>query len=269
VTLLFNIICLLIKRIAIGKPKEDIILFLHGAWHGAWCWEKYFMDIFAEQGYENYALTLRLHNNGGKIKGINTISILDYVEDLTNAVDDIINQAGKEPIIIAHSMGGLVLQKYLEKRSCKKAVLMATLPVSGVLRTTTNFLIKKSYSLPSILTFNLYGLVNSIPKLKWAFFSDDAKEEDLKLCEENLCSESYRAFLDMQFPRVKINYHTKIPMLVIGAALDNIFTVNEQKKTAEKFNADLIIVPDIAHNMMLDTRHQQTSKEILEWLKKS
>lgn len=129
-----------------GNTKEDVVLFLHGAWHGAWCWEKYFMNIFAEAGYENYAVTLRLHKNKGKIKGINSISISDYVEDLTNAVDDVINQTGKEPIIIAHSMGGLVLQKYLEKRSCKKAILMTTVPASGVLRTTFNFLFKKSGS---------------------------------------------------------------------------------------------------------------------------
>jgi len=257
----------LIKKAAIGNLQEDIILFLHGAWHGAWCWQKYFMNIFAKQGYENYAITLRLHQQVGKIKGINTISILDYVEDLTTAVDDIISQTGKEPIIIAHSMGGLVLQKYLENRSCKKAVLMATVPVNGVLRTTTNFLFKKRYSLPSLLMFNLYGLVNSIPKLKWAFFSEDAKEEDLKLCEANLCSESYRAFLDMLYPNVKINYHTKIPMLVIGAELDNIFTINEQKKTAEKYNADFKLVPNIAHDMMLDVLHKEAAKEILVWLK--
>ena len=67
----------MIRKAAKGNPQEDIILFLHGAWHGAWCWEKYFMDIFAEQGYENYAITLRSHQEAGKVKGINAISILD------------------------------------------------------------------------------------------------------------------------------------------------------------------------------------------------
>ena len=165
-------------------------------------------------------------------------------------------------------MGGLVLQKYLENRSCKKAVLMTTVPVNGVLRTTINFLLKKSYSWPSLLVFNLFGLVDSIPKLKWAFFSENAKEEDLKLCEANLCSESFRAFFDMLYPNVKINYHTKIPMLVIGAELDNIFTINEQKKTAEKYQADFKIVAKIAHDMMLDARNEVAAKEILDWLAK-
>ena len=26
------------------------LLFLHGAWHGAWCWDEHFLDFFATQG---------------------------------------------------------------------------------------------------------------------------------------------------------------------------------------------------------------------------
>jgi pimeloyl-ACP methyl ester carboxylesterase len=27
------------------------LLFVHGAWHAAWCWDEYFLDFFAENGY--------------------------------------------------------------------------------------------------------------------------------------------------------------------------------------------------------------------------
>ena len=27
------------------------LLFVHGAWHGAWCWAEHFLDFFAAQGY--------------------------------------------------------------------------------------------------------------------------------------------------------------------------------------------------------------------------
>ena len=26
------------------------LLFVHGAWHGAWCWDEHFLDFFAAQG---------------------------------------------------------------------------------------------------------------------------------------------------------------------------------------------------------------------------
>lgn len=45
------------------KPKDISkavpLLFVHGAWHGAWCWEEYFLPYFAEHGYRSVALSLR------------------------------------------------------------------------------------------------------------------------------------------------------------------------------------------------------------------
>jgi len=65
-----------------GEKKEDVILFVHGAWHGAWCWEKYFMPFFANSGYDTYALTFRNHEKAGRINGINNTRLKDYLEDL-------------------------------------------------------------------------------------------------------------------------------------------------------------------------------------------
>ena len=252
----------MISKEAIGEKKEDTVLFLHGAWHGAWCWEKFFMPYFAKQGYDTYAINLRQHDNKGAVKGMNYNSIADYVEDLSNAVD----QLDKDPIIIAHSMGGLVLQKYLEKRPCKKAILMAPVPVSGVLRVTNHLLFTTTYALPSILRLNLWGLVNSKEKSQKLFLSPDADKDVVDFCENNLCSESFKAFLNMLYPNIKINFHTKIPMLVIGAENDQIFTSKELTRTAKKYNADLKILPDMAHDMMLDTHHEKAAQEIIDWI---
>lgn len=34
-------------------PRESHttpVLFVHGAWHGAWCWDEHFLDFFADKG---------------------------------------------------------------------------------------------------------------------------------------------------------------------------------------------------------------------------
>jgi hypothetical protein len=97
------------------------------------------------------------------------------------------------------------------------------------MRTTFNFLTKRNYAFPNLLTLNLFGLVDNISKSKWAFFSENINENDLEEFQSQMGSESFRAFLDMLFPNIKINFHTKIPMLVIGAEKDNIFTVKENQ----------------------------------------
>jgi pimeloyl-ACP methyl ester carboxylesterase len=32
------------------------LLFVHGAWHGAWCWDEHFLDLFADKGYRALAV---------------------------------------------------------------------------------------------------------------------------------------------------------------------------------------------------------------------
>lgn len=39
------------------------LLFVHGGLHGAWCWEEYFLDFFADKGYRALAVSLRGHGN--------------------------------------------------------------------------------------------------------------------------------------------------------------------------------------------------------------
>ena len=37
------------------------LLFVHGTWHAAWCWDEHFLDFFADKGYRAVALSLRGH----------------------------------------------------------------------------------------------------------------------------------------------------------------------------------------------------------------
>jgi len=253
----------MIHQPAIGTPQPHPILFVHGAWHGAWCWERYFMDIFARAEFDTYAFNLTGHEKPGRVKGINRIPFSRYVQDLEEAVA----QLDRPPIIIAHSMGGMIVQKYLEKHSCHKAVLLAPVPKSGVLSVSLRFLFSRTSAMLQLLQLNLLGLVNSTEKAKWAFFSEDAPSEEIDFCVSHLCSESFLAFAKLLVPAVKINYHRSTPMLVLAAENDTLFSVNELKRTAQKYQADFQVVPNTAHDMMLDNRYPETVNAILNWLK--
>jgi pimeloyl-ACP methyl ester carboxylesterase len=53
----------------------------------------------------------------------------DYLDDVQSATDSL----GSQPVLIGHSMGGFIVQKYLAKRRAPAAVLMASIPPQGVL----------------------------------------------------------------------------------------------------------------------------------------
>jgi pimeloyl-ACP methyl ester carboxylesterase len=112
------------------KIEHPPILFVHGAWHGAWCWEKYFMPYFAGKGYPVYALSFRGHGKSGGARGLKRYRVKDYVMDLRRVID----RMPISPILVAHSLGGHVVQKYLEQRRAPAAVLMAPVPVGGIVK---------------------------------------------------------------------------------------------------------------------------------------
>ncbi len=102
------------------------LLFVHGAYHGAWCWEN-FLPYFAEQGFEAHALSLRGHGASDGRERIRSIRTAEYIGDVVN----VSRRLSAPPVLIGHSLGCYIIQKYLEKHSAPAAVLLATVPVSG------------------------------------------------------------------------------------------------------------------------------------------
>ena len=50
-----------IARKAEGGSEYPPLLFVHGSCHAAWCWDEHFLPYFADHGFDSYALSLRGH----------------------------------------------------------------------------------------------------------------------------------------------------------------------------------------------------------------
>jgi pimeloyl-ACP methyl ester carboxylesterase len=105
------------------------LLFVHGGYHAAWCWDEHFLDYFADNGFRALAVSLRGHGGSTRSKPLGSCSISDYVDDTRSAAD----RLDSEPVLVGHSMGGFVVQKYLETYRAPATVLMASMPPQGVL----------------------------------------------------------------------------------------------------------------------------------------
>ena len=110
----------MIVRLSEASHNLGNLLFIHGMCHGAWCWDQGFMQLFTKEGYNCYAINLRKHDSSGKTAGINKVSIQDYLQNIKAAISEI----GDEVILIGNSMGGFMIQKYLEKHHIERAVLI-------------------------------------------------------------------------------------------------------------------------------------------------
>jgi pimeloyl-ACP methyl ester carboxylesterase len=59
-----------------SKAHPVPLLFVHGGWHSAACWNN-FLDFFAGAGYRAVALSLRGHGASPTYKRFHTCSIVD------------------------------------------------------------------------------------------------------------------------------------------------------------------------------------------------
>jgi non-heme chloroperoxidase len=105
------------------------LLFVHGAFAGAWTFAEHFLPYFAAHGFPSYALSLRGHGASYGRDALTWASLADFVEDLEEAVAAI----GETPVLVGHSMGAVVVMKYLERAEAPAAALIAPVPPHGLL----------------------------------------------------------------------------------------------------------------------------------------
>ena len=238
------------------------LLFIHGAWHAAWCWDEHFLDYFASKGYAVHALSLRGHGSSPGRERLRWARVREYVADVAHVA------AGLDtlPVVIGHSMGGMVVQKYLEQHSAPAGVLLASVPPTGVLRTTLNIARNHPLKFAQVnLTMSLYPLVFTPELARANFFSPDMPEEQVREYAEQLQDESYLGFLDMlmfSLPRPRL---VTAPVLVLGATGDAIFTPREVRATARAYGTEPVFF-DMAHDMMLEAGWQNVADRIIAWL---
>lgn len=252
-----------ISEKAEDKKHSTPILFAHGAWHGAWCYQKYFMPYFASQGWDTYALSYRDHA-GSEKTGMRTNRIKHYVDD----VEQVVKELPEKPILVAHSMGGMVAQKYLERDGLPACVLLAPVPKAGVWPITIYMLTHHPLQfLKANLTMSLWPVVEKPEIAKHLFFSPDIPEHEFQECFSKIQDEAYFGFWDMlilSLPRSKECHGT--PILLLGAENDSFFPRSQEERTAKAYNAPAEFFPGMAHDMMVEKDWQKVADRIIGWL---
>jgi pimeloyl-ACP methyl ester carboxylesterase len=254
----------IISREPKGKRFETPLLFIHGTGHGAWCWDENFLPYFAENGFSSHALSLRGHGKSEGRERLKWTSISDYISDVFQAASEL----PKMPVVIGHSLGGLVATKFLEKHDAPAAILFAPSPSEGMFWSGLKLQMQHPWLFTKIALKQDYAVMFSTPSLAKKFlFSADANDRKVAEYAGNFGSESYLAALEMIYNLPKPQ-KIKAPLLVLGAANDALIAPKKIEKTAHAFNADCKIFPDTAHDMMLESGWRAVADFMIEWLEK-
>lgn len=240
------------------------LLFVHGAWHAAWCWDEYFMPYLAGQGYACHAVSLRGHGSSDGRERLRWTRLHDYVEDVAETVA----QLAAVPVLVGHSMGAFVVQKYLERHSAAGAVLLASIPPTGAIVTTLRVLRRDPLAfVKANATMSLAPIVATPQMARKYLFSASMPGERVSAYHRRLQDESYLAFLDLiAFALVRTTRVKRVPMLVIGGGHDTLVSPGEVRRTAEAYGTRAEIFPGMAHDLMLDVGWERVAERMARWL---
>ena len=248
-----------IHRQARGEAHPTPILFVHGAWHGAWCWEEHFLDWFADRGFTVAALDLRGHGSSPARGWFRSRRLRHYVAD----VAEVAATFATPPVVVGHSMGGMVVQKYLERHPAPAGVLVASVPPRGILRFVLHLVRHQPRVFAAYLaTLSAYPVVADPERAAALFFSDPTSPTSLAFavrCQD----EAFLATLDMlvlDLPRPK---RIDTDILVIGGELDAVFPPRDVRATAAAYGTTAVMV-DGAHDLMLEPCWPEVAQAIAD-----
>jgi pimeloyl-ACP methyl ester carboxylesterase len=94
-----------------------LFVLVHGAWHGAWCWEKVIPELEA-RGHTAVAMDMPIDEESAGWD--------EYADAVTASIGDTTDDV----VLVGHSMGGFVIPVVAERRPVSRCVfLAAALPV--------------------------------------------------------------------------------------------------------------------------------------------
>jgi pimeloyl-ACP methyl ester carboxylesterase len=242
-----------------SDPGARPVLFLHGSWHGAWTWGAW-LPPFAEAGYNPIALDFRGH---GKSEGSwRKARLRDYVDDARRAIASI----GPPPVLVGHSLGGLVIQHLLTEGSFPSAVLIAPIPGRYPPQVIGRFGLRHPLVMTRAnLSRNLKALVGTEKLVRETLFTQTTPGETIRNCHARLTGASPALFREMvQTEPGQPKPGT--PTVLIAPELDSSFTPAMQRRLAEKVEAEYIELEGSGHDVPLDASGDRARDLILKWL---
>ena len=248
------------------------IFMIHGMTAGGWIWENY-RKFFENKGYTCITPTLRHHTGDPKAipdPALGTTSILDYADDLEKDI----KKLAIKPIIMGHSMGGLIAQILGSKGLGSALVLLSPAPPAGISIFHWS-LLKGPWRSEGRFGFWKKPVKQSYKELKYSVLNRTPEKEG-KALYDRLGYESGRAVWEIGFWRFDSKKATRVnesnitcPVLVIAGSQDRIIHASIVRKIAKKYESAAAFneFPNHAHNILWEPGWENVTEYVHVWIK--
>lgn len=246
---------------ASGRPP---LLFVHGGYTHSLCWQVNFIPFLNARGYDCYALDLSGHGASGGHERLHEFGLADYAEDLAWAVSSLPAQ----PVLIGHSMGTQVVQRYLVDGEAAGVALLSPVPPTGTSGTASRLAVTEPAffeELPNAMAGT--PSTRTLQVMARVYFSPDMPFEDTLQFMPMIGAESDHAVAEMvALPFMRTGRRPNIPALVMGGSEDQVFPASMLFFTALAWRARSVTIERAGHMLMLDPQWQEAAGALADWL---
>lgn len=256
----------------VAMPGAGVpVLFVHGAFCGGWAWDG-FRARFEAAGFDCHTPDLRHHGPSARRKApaaLGTTSLLDYLSDLL----DIYDALPEPPVLVGHSMGGLLAQMIAARRAPRAAVLLAPSAPWGVLPST-------NFELASAGGLFLAGQFWNTP-IKPRFWI--AAAHALDRMDEKTRSETFAQFVpesglamfevlhwmwDVKRASTVYARDVECPVLCLAGTSDRVTPPRTVRRVAMRYSrrADYAEMRAMSHWLMGEPGWESVAEKTLDWL---
>lgn len=242
--------------------------------HGMCCtgevWQ-HFREFFEARGTRVYTPTLRPHVRG-TIKQrpsaeLSTIGFDEFIADLEDEIARIERETGKTPVVIGHSMGGLLAQVLAERNLVRAAVFISpSAPVGvGTVQWKVQWALIKAADMLSLVPYAITPMRRAAVRAALHLLGP----EEQKAAHAAMVHESGRAFTDIGRCRVDES-KIRIPVLTVAASRDRLVPAVLVRLTGKKYasiGGEFREYREHAHWLYAEPGWEKPAQDIYEWLR--
>lgn len=251
------------------QPTKTIVL-IHGMYLTPDSWQEW-KTYFEKQGYTVMAPAWPQHErsvaelrvDSAALNRLTLAEVVDHYRQIIKALPE-------KPILIGHSMGGLVTQLLLQEGLAAAGVAIDSAPPKGLISLKYSFLksnwgVINPFAPKTPLRLSpeqfAYGFVNTLPKA-----------EQQRIYERYTVPESRTVGKGPSTPTAAIDFSKpRVPLLLIAGAEDHTIPASLNYRNFKKYakspsTTEFVLFPGRSHFIIGQPGWQEVAKTVLDWL---
>jgi len=244
--------------IDVERPRGAPVLCLHGLFAGSWVFER-FLPLVAERGHPAAALSFRGHPPAPPISAIGRTSIAAYCHDAAEAA-----RALDRPIVVGHSLGGLVALMLAARNLVRAVVLVSSAPPRGITVLSPALLLRMPRYLPALL-FSRAFLPR--PRDLDALVLNRVPASEREQNRVRFVPDSGRATRQAALGTSDADLRaTRTPLLVVSGDEDRFVPLGVARRIAQRYDAPLHVARGHGHFLFGEPGWETHAAAILDWI---